>query len=35
VKKYASLRELVLSAVKKYEKEVEEGRFPSEEYSYY
>ncbi len=34
VKKYASLRELILSAVKTYKKEVEEGRFPTEEYSY-
>ncbi len=34
VKKYAGLRELILSAVKTYKKEVEEGRFPTEEYSY-
>ncbi|UZE91905.1 MAG: 3-methyl-2-oxobutanoate hydroxymethyltransferase [Methanosarcinales archaeon] len=34
VKKYASLRELILSAAKMYKKEVEEGRFPTEEYSY-
>jgi len=34
VKKYASLRELVLNAVKTYKKEVEEGKFPAEEHSY-
>lgn len=34
VKKYANLRELILNAVKTYKKEVEEGRFPTEEYSY-
>lgn len=34
VKKYANLRESVLSAIKTYKKEVEEGSFPTEEYSY-
>ena len=34
VKKYANLRDSVLSAAKTYKKEVEEGKFPTEEYSY-
>jgi len=34
VKKYASLRESILSAVKTYKKEVEEREYPTEKYSY-